>query len=705
MQEEKALNKISVIRINTKRAWQDFELLSDNLMFTDNGISLKKTYTYVFGREITGNLPLDIRDIAVDECDNIYIISGKERYIYKYDRFIGTIEKLGCRDGQLPVKLNSPAGIGIDKDTIYVADTVTEESGRYARIIALSRINLQMKWILEKKEDGSCIKPIIDMTTGPDGNIYLLEEELNNVLILNRGGEIIEALTNPEIEHPTDLAVSNAGTVYILDNSKIHFFTKTDNYIYQKREIKNLDKDFSPSGLSVNSQEEIFIGEAGPSTELKTIHTVAEDGSLSPLWSYRGATRRIINDSTGNIYIINDEGNRLCFLEHKKVVARNSQDQFIGYFISKPINSYAIETAWHRFLIDGKFRKGTQIKFLYYTSDNLLDDESIKNLSDEDWNNGLQGDASLQGEKKREGLFLKNSKGQYLWFKIYLLGNEEDSPETKSVNLYFPRTAYIEYLPALYREDPISKDFLERFLSIFESLLYETDFSIENISRYFDALGSPPEFLDWLGSWLSATFDQNWTDDQKRRFILKAVDLYRKRGTRAGMEEVIELFLQQKPYIIENFQRKYSKVRQQDIISADNSTFDSEKDILFFPPEEATVKKKDGQEVPLADVLYGKEPFCFCVLLKERIDDSTYRAVKNIINDFKPAHTCYGLKMLEPWFYLDMHTYLGVNTVLNRSSFILEESSIIGRDTLLQDIEEAGQVSKKSRIGIDDKLT
>jgi hypothetical protein len=61
--------------------------------------------------------------------------------------------------------------------------------------------------------------------------------------------------------------------------------------------------------------------------------------------------------------------------------------------------------------------------------------------------------------------------------------------------------------------------------------------------------------------------------------------------------------------------------------------------------------------------------------------------------------------VLEPWFYLDMHTYLGVNTTLTKPSFILGKTSVIGRDTVLYDREEAGQVARKSRIGIDDTLT
>jgi hypothetical protein len=125
---------------------------------------------------------------------------------------------------------------------------------------------------------------------------------------------------------------------------------------------------------------------------------------------------------------------------------------------------------------------------------------------------------------------------------------------------------------------------------------------------------------------------------------------------------------------------------------------------LFFPSDKTTVGNLGKR--PLTEALFGKDPFCFCVFLTDpTFNADTIDAIKRIIEDQKPAHTCYGLKVLEPWFYLDMHTYLGVNTTLTKPSFILGKTSVIGRDTVLYDREEAGQVARKSRIGIDDTLT
>ncbi len=95
---------------------------------------------------------------------------------------------------------------------------------------------------------------------------------------------------------------------------------------------------------------------------------------------------------------------------------------------------------------------------------------------------------------------------------------------------------------------------LERFLAIFESIFYEIDFTIDHISRYFDASGAPAEFLSWLGSWLDVSMDEDWPEDKKRLFIRNAISLYKKRGTRECLEESIELFTGKKPFVVESFQ-------------------------------------------------------------------------------------------------------------------------------------------------------
>jgi hypothetical protein len=71
------------------------------------------------------------------------------------------------------------------------------------------------------------------------------------------------------------------------------------------------------------------------------------------------------------------------------------------------------------------------------------------------------------------------------------------------------------------------------------------------------------------------------------------------------------------------------------------------------------VKKSYRQNI---DLLFGKDPYRFCVLLKpfpikvengksrfRRITDNEHLTVKRIIELEKPAHTHAGLQILQPW--------------------------------------------------------
>lgn len=64
------------------------------------------------------------------------------------------------------------------------------------------------------------------------------------------------------------------------------------------------------------------------------------------------------------------------------------------------------------------------------------------------------------------------------------------------------------------------------------------------------------DFLTWLGSWLDLKFLAEWPDGTRREFVRRAIELYKLRGTIAGLQEVLRLHtgLQPpQPIIIEHF--------------------------------------------------------------------------------------------------------------------------------------------------------
>lgn len=129
--------------------------------------------------------------------------------------------------------------------------------------------------------------------------------------------------------------------------------------------------------------------------------------------------------------------------------------------------------------------------------------------------------------------------------------DESDLPqqaeETVAVTV-LAQGRYLSHLPAIYREDEL----LGRFLMLFESFWAPIDRQIDSLFYYLDPKMTPPEFLPWLASWVHLVLDARWPEAKRRRLLHSAVALYRKRGTRQGLEEYLEIYTGVRPQIVEH---------------------------------------------------------------------------------------------------------------------------------------------------------
>ena len=174
-------------------------------------------------------------------------------------------------------------------------------------------------------------------------------------------------------------------------------------------------------------------------------------------------------------------------------------------------------------------------------------------------------------------------------------------------------STYLNYLPAIFHDDP----FVGQFLLAFERILagktsgtagglpeqpgLET--YVDNLYTYFRPQETPSGFLPWLSGWVALSLRDDWSEDFKREFIANMVTIYRQRGTKAGLKTLLEMYTGEKATIYE---------------------FDD-------PPHYFQV------EMTLADVndLAGK------------------RAIAEaLIDQEKPAHTYYSLRFMVPMMQL-----------------------------------------------------
>jgi len=109
------------------------------------------------------------------------------------------------------------------------------------------------------------------------------------------------------------------------------------------------------------------------------------------------------------------------------------------------------------------------------------------------------------------------------------------------------QSSYLEYLPALFRDD----EFMGQFLLIFENILKPVENTVDNLALYFSPLMTPEPLLPWLASWVDLTLDPTWPEERRRELVKSAAELYRWRGTKRGLSEYLRIYTGSVPEISE----------------------------------------------------------------------------------------------------------------------------------------------------------
>jgi phage tail-like protein len=149
-------------------------------------------------------------------------------------------------------------------------------------------------------------------------------------------------------------------------------------------------------------------------------------------------------------------------------------------------------------------------------------------------------------------------------------------------------SSLLQYLPAIYREEP----FLGQFLLAFEKLLIGRDDGVPttdalpfvplgeadaqeaarrersvdrtlpaappaiertaaNVGTFFDPYQTPADFLPWLASWTAFSLRADLVSAKQRDFIAKIIPLYRGRGTKRNLEQLLSIFTIGQPTVTE----------------------------------------------------------------------------------------------------------------------------------------------------------
>ena len=181
---------------------------------------------------------------------------------------------------------------------------------------------------------------------------------------------------------------------------------------------------------------------------------------------------------------------------------------------------------------------------------------------------------------------------------------------------------YLRYLPEIYEQDEL----MNRLLMFLESFWAPIETQIGSMHCYFDPDLASAGFLSYLASWLGLALDERLPEERQRQLLQSAVSLYRRRGTKQGLQDHLEIYTGGQAHITEY--RAYdfclgpeARLGPGIALGTQNVPYTFAV-TLHLPP----VEGEDADEVA-------------------RKEDGRRRMIERIIEAEKPAHTACALEL------------------------------------------------------------
>src|SRR5262249_48853158 len=265
---------------------------------------------------------------------------------------------------------------------------------------------------------------------------------------------------------------------------------------------------------------------------------------LGALADYRGPVAAMVVDNTGALYIKSGLDESFYRLE------ADASWVAAGTLMSGPLDA-GQGTEWFRAHVQAEAPQGTELTLQTFVSD----DSSI-GPQDSDWMGAPALDMlipPLPGLGDGQPVFKR-----YLWLRVQLQSDDHRrvSPRLIQVQAETGGDSYLNYLPAIYSRDDAPQRFLERWLALFGSKLGDWELALEEMACRFDPATTPEEYLPWLATWLAFNLPQGADAEEMRSLLLRAHDLYRRRGTPSGIREFVKLYTGAHPHIFEAFRER-----------------------------------------------------------------------------------------------------------------------------------------------------
>jgi phage tail-like protein len=658
-----------------------------------------------------------ITGMACDARNHLYAINALDCTIHAYSPKTQSLRRVvcfgGCGPGPGQFRFRSDteeklAGrLAIDGSMLYVADTYNH------RVQVFDLPSLELLSIiggdpgyrsLPSGERLTEFNEPTDISVDKKQNLYVLDHGNRRIAKFNRHGgflRYIGAAGEHVVKQPESFAVVSASCdakalVYVVGASHytISVFDEKGTWLQDIGDFGDAGEQFEPAAVAVDRRMIIYVAQRGS----PKIHQFDASGRyLGYLDLGTGWCSHLAVDRAGNLIGICEPDGRIVQFDSDREFAAE------GTYYSREFDSTIIHCAWHRIELDVDLPEKTSVEVCCHISESSKQRRSI--LQDE-WKSMLSTPQSTSQPK--DALF-PDVKGRYLRLRIVLRGDGFHTPLIRQARIFFQRLSYLRYLPATYQEDERGRDFLERFLSIFETMSFDMDERIAGITRYFDPQAIDGEFLSWLGGWLAVVSNENWTDAKKKELLKKAYQLYKWRGTAKGIREMVHLFTDGEVRVIEQYRLHPPLILGKMPPLGQSSVITGARTKRMVLDESSTLGDSVLTDAPDSpEMPFESEAFDFVILADtSKLNDAELAELRRLIEQEKPAHTRFALVTSEAFMELGLHSRVGVDTRLSRGykPMRIGDTVRVGKDTFVGTRYcTKGTYGTRSRVAIDTVL-
>jgi phage tail-like protein len=258
-----------------------------------------------------------------------------------------------------------------------------------------------------------------------------------------------------------------------------------------------------------------------------------------------------------------------------------------------------------------------------------------------------------------------------LWIGGVLRGAGSSSPHIHQFRVDYGRETAIGRIPSVYRRETAPRERLERLLALHETPFRELDEAIADVPRLFDPAAAPagdhPAWLPWLAAWLDFDLTNRWTEEETRRLLASAFELYGTRGTIEGLRQYLRIYAGVEARITE----PAAAVRVWSL--GESSTLGFTTQLASGSAEGAVLDATAtldashltrGERFGAALFEDVAHRFCVDIYCADLRHPRTLDDVRAVLDREKPAHTVYSLRAIGARMRVGIQARLGIDAVV-----------------------------------------